>query len=77
MNKIDLKLKEENIQLGKYGMMKLNYLKYNKPDFFTELLFKGELMKYLFNVENQSYKLLERIQEEYFQIHSLPKNRVL
>lgn len=39
--------------LGKYGLLKLNYLKKEKKGFYTILLMKNKLNDYLHNFENE------------------------
>ena len=49
----DLKLKEEKqYNIGKYGLLKLRYLKEYKKGLYTELLMKEQLNSYLYEFEN-------------------------
>ena len=48
----DLKLEDkERFNLGKYGLLKLEYLKKNKRGVYNELLMKDKLNKYLHNID--------------------------
>ena len=48
----DLKLKDkERFNIGKYGLLKLEYLKKNKRGVYTELLMKDKLNEYLYNID--------------------------
>ena len=48
----DLKLKEkERFNIGKYGLLKLEYLKKNKRGLYTELLMKDKLNRYLHDID--------------------------
>lgn len=48
----DLKLDDkERFNIGKYGLLKLEYLKKNKRGLYTELLMKDELNEYLHDVD--------------------------
>lgn len=49
----NLKLKEEKQHnIGKYGLIKLRYLKEHNKGLYTELLMKEQLNSYLYDVEN-------------------------
>ena len=48
----DLKLEDkERYNIGKYGLLKLEYLKENKRGLYTELLMKDKLNKYLHDID--------------------------
>ena len=48
----DLKLEDkERFNIGKYGLLKLEYLKKNKRGLYTELLIKDKLNEYLHDVD--------------------------
>ena len=48
----DLKLEDkERYNTGKYGLLKLEYLKKNKRGVYTELLMKDKLNKYLHDID--------------------------
>ena len=48
----DLKLEDkERFNIGKYGLLKLEYLKKNKRGLYAELLMKDELNEYLHDVD--------------------------
>ena len=48
----DLKLEDkERFNIGKYGLIKLEYLKKNKRGLYTELLMKDELNEYLYDID--------------------------
>ena len=48
----DLKLEnKERFNIGKYGLLKLEYLKNNKGGLYTELLMKDKLNEYLYDVD--------------------------
>ncbi len=47
-----LKLKDkEEFNIGKYGLLKLEYLKKNKRGLYTELLMKDKLNEYLHDID--------------------------
>lgn len=48
----NLKIKEkEQYNIGKYGLLKLEYLKKNNRGFYTKLLINNELNSYLYEVD--------------------------
>ena len=48
----DLRLDDkERFNIGKYGLLKLEYLKNNKRGLYTELLMKDKLNEYLHDIE--------------------------
>ena len=48
----DLKLEDkERFNIGKYGLLKLEYLKKNKRGLYTELLMQDELNEYLHDID--------------------------
>ena len=48
----DLKLDDkERFNIGKYGLLKLEYLKKNKRGLYTELLMKDKLNEYLYDID--------------------------
>ncbi|MBQ3415489.1 MAG: TnpV protein [Clostridia bacterium] len=42
----------ENYHIGKYGRLRLNYIKNYKRGLYTELMIKGTLSKHLADIEN-------------------------
>lgn len=56
----DLGLTEEEQQpLGKYGRMRLNYLKEHRPGLFSSLLLSGKLMEQLHEIDETCNARLE------------------
>lgn len=48
----DLRLEDkERFNIGKYGLLKLEYLKKNKRGLYTELLMKDKLNEYLHDID--------------------------
>ena len=48
----NLKLEDkEQFNIGKYGLLKLEYLKKNKRGLYTELLMKDKLNEYLYDID--------------------------
>ena len=48
----DLKLDDkERFNIGKYGLLKLEYLKKNKRGLYTELLMKNKFNEYLYDID--------------------------
>ncbi len=55
---IDIKL-EDKQSIGKYGIMRKDYLYSNKRVYFNILLMKGELTKHLLSVQREAEDLVE------------------
>ncbi|MGN1050768.1 MAG: TnpV protein [Acutalibacteraceae bacterium] len=55
---------EENVTLGKYGMMRKKFLMENRKVYFTSLVSKGILMRTLKETEIQAQEMLERLTEQ-------------
>ena len=52
---------QENHNLNKYALLKLNYLKKNKKTFYIELLMKNELNNYLFSVGIEAQEMINNL----------------
>lgn len=46
----------EDYHIGKYGRLRLNYIKENKKCLYTELMINGTLSKHLADIENAANK---------------------
>ena len=65
----DLILKDkERFNIGKYGLLKLEYLKKNKRGLYIELLMKDKLNKYLHDIDitlmDKEQKLIKELAEK-------------
>lgn len=58
--------------LGKYGRLRLQYLKLQKPWVFRELVIQGQLAEHCGQIEKQANRLSETVQESYIKRHPLP-----
>ena len=56
-----LPAEEEYLPLGKYGRMRLNYLKDNKKALYSVMLMNGTLNSHLHDVDEQANRILEQI----------------
>ena len=50
---------EEQNPIGKYGMMRMNYLKEHRPGLFNRLLLSGKLMDHLHEIDATGHARLE------------------
>lgn len=58
----DLGLTEEEQQpVGKYGMMRLDYLKAHRPILYTGYLMDGTLMKHLHEIDRAAHERMETL----------------
>jgi len=58
--------------LGKFGRMRLAYLKDEKPAMFAELKLNGKLQSYLYSVDEQAFEMMTKIEDDYIKRHPLP-----
>ena len=57
--------KQNNITIGKYGLLKLNYLKQYKKSLYTTLLMENKLTDYLISIDENCNKKLNTLMEQY------------
>ena len=50
---------EEQKPIGKYGMMRMNYLKEHRPGLFNRLLLSGKLMDHLYEIDTTCHARLD------------------
>jgi len=64
----DLTLSEEEHRpIGKYGRMRLNYLKEHRPVIYNQLILSGKLYAHLGEIEQTCQDWMERIiSQDYF-----------
>lgn len=59
---------KEQFNIGKYGLLKLEYLKKNKRGLYTKLLMKDKLNEYLHDIDitlmNKEQNLIEELTEK-------------
>lgn len=64
----DLKLEDkERYNIGKYGLLKLDYLKKNKSGLYTELLMKDKLNEYLHDIDITVMEKTQKLIKEFAQ----------
>lgn len=71
---IILDIKEEDVDVGKYGRMWMQYLKSEYPQRYRSLVRFGELKHKASEVNEVAYELIEDIENEWLQNHR-PKNK--
>ncbi len=71
---ITLDISEEDVNVGKYGRMWMQYLKSEYPQRYRSLVQFGELKHKAAEVNEVAYELLEDIESEWLQRHK-PKNK--
>ena len=58
----DLKLPEKTQQpIGKYGRMRMTYLKEHRPIIYNQLILSGKLYSHLFEIEQTCQERLDRM----------------
>ena len=73
MPNLVLNSEDTNYKIGKYGRMKLNYLKNNKKSEYTILLMDGKLNNYIHEIDTEELKA--NIQLEGVRCMNSVKNR--
>nr|WP_279001372.1 TnpV protein [Thomasclavelia cocleata] len=62
----NLKIKPRSkVSLGKYGRMRLNYLKEQERAHHNALLMNNELYDHLIEIDKQAYEMHDRLVEQY------------
>lgn len=62
----NLKVKrQKNINIGKYGLLRLNYIKENNKQLYRNLLMNNELTSYLILVDNECNNKLNILMNKY------------
>ena len=56
---------QNNKQIGKFGYLRLNYIKQNKKALYQTLLMKNELTNHLFSVSNECEERLKILMDNY------------
>lgn len=56
---------DNNDQIGKYGLLRLNYIKESKKGLYTTLLMRNELTKHLLSVSNECEERLKTLMSCY------------
>ena len=61
----DLKLEDkERYNIGKYGLLKLEYLKRNKKRLYTKLLTENKIDEYIHNIDTTLIEMEQKLIEE-------------
>ena len=61
----DLRLPEgTHYEIGRYGRMKVEYLKENRRALYLDLLLSGKLNEYLHQTDEECYRMIERLVEQ-------------
>ena len=71
---ITLDVKDDGVNFGKYGYIRMQYLKSEYPQRYRSLLRFGELNQKAAEVNEVAYELLEDIETEWLQKHK-PRNK--
>lgn len=67
-------VKYDERPLGKYGRMRLKYLKEHKPNMYSLLRMNGELMEYCHKVNDEANKTAMLIEEQYLRKNPLAED---
>ncbi|KEI80066.1 TnpV protein [Clostridium botulinum] len=59
--------------LGKYGLLRLNYLHEQKPGMYRELFLTDKLAEHCTTIDWTAFEMAERIPADYLKLHPMPK----
>ena len=68
----NLVLNEENVTIGKYGMLRRTFLKEHKKGWYQSMLLTGKLERHLQEVEKQANERLDTLIEGFLKKHPAP-----
>ena len=71
---IEIGGKDELDNLGKYGLLRLEYLYERKPGMYRELLLTGKLAEHCASIDKTAFELAERIRADYLRKHPMPED---
>lgn len=71
---IAVEIKEENVDIGKYGRLWMKYIQSEYPQRYSSLVRFGELHSKAIEVNEVAYELLEDIENEWIMKHK-PKDK--
>ncbi|MEE0968004.1 MAG: TnpV protein [Clostridia bacterium] len=57
--------KEENVTLGKYGMLRKKFLQEHRKVYFAQLIAKGELMRTIKQTETEAQQMMTQLTEQF------------
>lgn len=60
---------QEHIQVGKYGLLWISYMKENHPDRYRHHIRMGQLQSKAAEVNEKAYQMLDTIMNQYLQKH--------
>ncbi len=62
-------MERESVNVGKYGLLWMKYIKENAPDRYKSLLRFGKLEEKALEVNEDAYEMLESIEQRYLDSH--------
>ncbi len=71
----DLTITEENMEIGKYGMLRETFLKEHRRGWYQSLLLSGKLNQHLEEVENAARERMEVMVEGILEKHPAPDKK--
>jgi hypothetical protein len=64
-------LEDEGVNFGKYGRMRLNYLKEHRKELYTEMLVRDTLYEHIEDIQREALDMIERLEKQYIRQNSL------
>ncbi|MBR3254959.1 MAG: TnpV protein [Clostridia bacterium] len=66
------KSKDVYYHIGKYGNLRLNFIREYKKSYYTELKMNGELRNHLIDIDKQAKKEVDKLIKEFAKIENVP-----
>ncbi len=66
--------KQPKKSIGKYGRLKLNYLKNFKKDLYTELLISGTLKQHLIDIDENATNRVNQLIKQFAKVENVDEN---
>lgn len=64
-------LEDEGVNFGKYGRIRLDYLKEHRKELYAEMLVKDMLYEHIEDIQKNALEMLERLEKQYIRQNSV------
>ena len=64
----------DNYRIGKYGYLRLDWLKQNKKGLYTELMLEGKLPEHLVEIDKHANERVKKIVEELAKLENVDES---
>lgn len=67
-------LEDEGVNFGKYGRIRLDYLKEHRKELYAEMLVKDMLYEHIEDIQREALEMIERLEKQYIRQNSVTKD---